>query len=337
MNALLHNIEVIKSKTKSRIYAVVKANAYGHGLAVTTFMQPYVDGFCVATPKEAQQLAELAIYKPILILGAFEKEFAFLPYENVIYTVESLSDVMAVAAHSNKLKFFIKVNTGMNRLGCNEQEFEKIMNYVRHNSLNCEGAYTHFRNADTDYESAAIQYTEFKRILSGYNLKYTHCCASSALYLKEQYHEDIARVGLSVYGYNPNLDGLTPVMKVCTPILQIRNVNKGDNIGYGSYKADKDCRIAVVRGGYGDGYRRKNIEKRRVSVNGKICEIAGQICMDMCMVDISDVNAKVGDDVYLLGEGISAYELAKNYSTIVYEVLTSFNDRVERVYVKDKE
>ena len=122
-------------------------------------------------------------------------------------------------------------------------------------------------------------------------------------------------------------------MSVYAPIVKIRNIRTGEYVGYGSYKTIKDIRMAVVQIGYGDGYRRINGNERFVSVNGKRCPILGQVCMDFCMVDISDVCADVGDEVCVLGEGVPATEIAKEYETIVYELLTSLSERAERIYV----
>ena len=115
--------------------------------------------------------------------------------------------------------------------------------------------------------------------------------------------------------------------------MKIRNVKKGEHIGYGSYKTDRDCRIAVVQIGYGDGYRRIIEGSRCVSVNGTRCAVVGQVCMDFCMADISNASAEVGDSVCVIGEEMPAVELAEEYGTIVYEVLTSLGERVERRYV----
>lgn len=328
----MYNVRLIKSHADAEIYAVVKANAYGHGMPIATYLQPYVDGFCVATSEEAKRLLELAIYKPILILGEVGDCNRILPYKNVVYTVGSMKEVKMF----KKLKgasFYIKLNTGMNRLGCDSIEMQKIINYVRHNSLDCKGIYTHFFQSDNK-DAVRLQYSEFESGISRIRdfVGARHCCASNVLDMEACYHNDIARVGLALYGYGSSDVGLRSAMSVCAPIVKIRNLKKGDYVSYGNYRVARDCRIAVLRIGYGDGYRRLGDKKRFVSINGKRCPLIGQVCMDMCMADISGISAKVGDFAYVLGKGITAEELAEEYGTIVYEVLTSFNDRVERVY-----
>lgn len=324
-------MRLIKSKTDAEVYAVVKANAYGHGTAVAAYLQPYVDGFCVATSDEAKELIGLAVYKPILVLGETDDK-RILPYDNIVYTIGSIKE--AKLFRGKKVGFYIKLNTGMNRLGCDASDFGKIMNYVRHNTLNCKGVYTHFFRAD-DKNMVERQYELFNRSVSECgDCGKLHCCASNALTLDNGFHCDIVRAGLALYGYGDCSLDLKPAMSVCAPIVKIRNLKRGEYVSYGDYQVTRDCRIAVIRIGYGDGYRRLKGRQRFVSVNGKRCPLVGQVCMDMCMVDISGVSAKVGDYAFVLGRGIAATELADEYGTIVYEVLTSFNQRAERVYVE---
>lgn len=331
LNAFVHNVNRIKNKTKAKIYAVVKANAYGHGISAASYLQHYVDGFCVATASEAKQLVHLSIYKPILILGALRADMLALPYENIIYSVGSLSDAKAIGENKGK-RFYVKLNTGMNRLGCDVAELREIMNYVRHNALKCEGIYTHFFLPE-DALSTNGQYRLLEEAISasGEFCECVHCRASGALCDETFYRSDIVRAGLALYGYGE--PELKPVMSVCAPVIKIHNLKEGENVGYGVNRVMSDCRIAVLRIGYGDGYRRIGRPGRCVSINGSRCPIVGQVCMDMCMADISKASVSVGDYAYVLGKGITAQELAKEYGTIVYEVLTSFNERVERVYV----
>ena len=333
LKTLYDNLQIIKSRTKAMIYAVVKANAYGHGMCVATFLQPYVDGFCVATFGEAEMLVGYAVYKPIIVLSEVSDGCQILPHENVVYSVGSESSAAIIRQVNPKAPFYIKVNSGMNRLGCDMEELPKIMNYVRHNNLNCLGASTHFFNSDSK-ECAEHQFKRFQTAIAEYKdlIPKTHCCASNALVLPENYHGDIIRVGLALYGYGSH-KSLLPVMSVYAPIVKIRNVKKGEHIGYGSYKTDRDCRIAVVQIGYGDGYRRIIEGSRCVSVNGTRCAVVGQVCMDFCMADISNASAEVGDSECVIGEEMPAVELAEEYGTIVYEVLTSLGERVERRYV----
>lgn len=333
LNILLKNLSVISSRTKAEIYAVVKANAYGHGMSVATFLQPYVSGFCVATSDEAIALERLAIYKTILIFA--ERAWLYLPadYENIVYTVGSLAEVKEIYRMRKNARFFVKINTGMNRLGCRPEELTEIMCYVRHNSLKCMGIYTHFFNSG-DLILTDLQYRTVKHSISSQTgLNCIHCCASNVLHLSPRYHCDIVRVGLSLYGYGDETNLLKPAMKVMAPIVKIHSLKKGDYVGYGENKVDRDCAIAVVRAGYGDGYRRINGRTRYVTIKGVRRPVVGQVCMDMFMVDLGDVNVKLGDEVCLLGEGVTAQELADEYGTSVYEILTSFNERAERVYV----
>lgn len=333
LKTLYDNLQVIKSKTKAKVYAVVKANAYGHGMSIAGFLQPYVDGFCVATHDEAETLVSNAVYKPIIVLCEVTDDFEILPYDNVVYSVGSEKAAAIIKRVNPGAPFYIKINSGMNRLGCEVEEMSKIASYVRHNNLNCLGASTHFFNSDSR-ECTEMQFKRFQTAISQYNdcLAQTHCCASNVLSLHESYHGDIIRAGLALYGYG-NDDRLSPAMSVYASIVKIRNVKKGEYIGYGSYKVENDCRVAVIQIGYGDGYRRITDGNRYVVIGGKRCALLGQVCMDFCMADISDVKAHIGDSACIMGENIPAEELATEYGTIVYEVLTSFGERVERLYV----
>ncbi len=333
LKTLYDNLQIIKSKTEAEIYAVVKANAYGHGTVMATFLQPYVDGFCVASFREAETLASYAIYKPIIVLGEVSDYSDILLRDNIVYSVGSLKAAEIINHVKPNAYFYIKINSGMNRLGCEPNEIRDIMNYVRHNKMNCLGASTHFFNSESE-QLTKNQFEKFNMVLREYRDSRfkIHCCASNALSLPKSYHCDIVRVGLALYGYGGE-KSLSPVMSVYAPIVKIRNIRKGEYVGYGSYKTIKDIRMAVVQIGYGDGYRRINGNERFVSVNGKRCPILGQVCMDFCMVDISDVCADVGDEVCVLGEGVPATEIAKEYETIVYELLTSLSERAERIYV----
>ena len=331
LKTLLENLQVILGTTRAEIYAVVKANAYGHGMSIASFLQPHVGGFCVATPKEALQLTQSAVYKPVIVFA--ERAWLFLPrdYENIIYTVGSLDELKEFSLTRKGAKFYIKLNTGMNRLGCDLSDISEIMSYVRHNALKCQGVYTHF------FDSGNITVVERQHnlltSLSARDLcdNALHCCASNVLNLTSKYHHDIARVGLSLYGYGSD-ERLKPVMSVKAPVIKLHSLKCGDYVGYGGFSVNRDCRIAVVRGGYGDGYRRLKDKTRYVSIDGIKRPLLGQVCMDMFTVDIGDMDVKIGDEVSLLGDGIGAEELADEYETSVYEVLTSFNERVERVY-----
>lgn len=329
------NLKTIRSRTSARIYAVVKANAYGHGIPTAVFMQPYVDGFCVATIKEAVDLIHIAVYKPILLMGSLGMQPLLPNYKNLIYTVSSLEETQRIRAIDPGIRFYLKINTGMNRYGCSVDELSEIVDFIRLNRLFCLGVYTHFYNAD-EYESVSKQYKVFKSAFAffGQNGVF-HCCAGNALSLPKEFHCDIVRVGLPIYGYAEKEVGLNAAMKVSAPIVQTRRLKKGECVGYGNFRLKKDCVSAVVRAGYGDGYRRVATKTRYVCVNGHKCPIIGQVCMDAFMADVSEANAKVGDEAYLLNEVVPISDLAEEYETIAYEVLTSFNDRVERIYEYD--
>ena len=154
--------------------------------------------------------------------------------------------------------------------------------------------------------------------------------ASNWLYANKKY--DFIRCGLNLYGYG--MAGLFPAMRVTAKIIRVAKVRKGENVGYGNYVLDRDAVIATVNTGYRDGFLRKRrcAEKRYVSINGVKCKVVGQICMDMFMVDVTNVRAKVGDEVCIVGKEMSGEEFSKQNSTVVYEVLTTFYHREDIIY-----
>lgn len=299
-------------------------------MSIAPFLQADVDGFCVATADEATELCRLAVYKPILIMGAIDYERSVVCNSNVIYTVCSEKDIEFLAKCDRRKQFYIKVNTGMNRLGCDPKKIPKILASAHRNGMSSLGVYTHFFCPE-DRTLSFEQYRLFDTARA-YAAGASHCCASNFTMMPQCRHGDVVRVGLSLYGYGLPRLNLKPAMSVCAPIVEIRFLLSGSYVGYGGQAITEPKRIAVLRAGYGDGYRRTAGKKRYVSVGGKRCPVIGNICMDMCMIDLSDAEAKIGDYAYLLGEGVSAEELAEEYGTVVHEVLTSFNDRVERIY-----
>jgi alanine racemase len=327
--AVRQNIGFIRNKVHTGFCAVVKADAYGHGIeGISAFIEDYVDCFAVATAEEALKLSAVGIRKDILILGC-ENEIRHCLPENVIPTLCSAPQAEEVKGKAVAVS--IAVNTGMNRLGCRPDETRSVFLAALNCGLNVRGIFTHFYN-ESDKTACADQFSEFLSCALPLreSVRYLHCCASNCLIMPEVYHLDMVRVGLAMYGYG--YEGVKPAMNIYTAVIQITSIKAGERIGYGDCAAKNDMRLATLRVGYGDGFRR--IDNAFVSINGKKCDIVGRICMDMCMADVTNVVCKVGDRAYILGNGIKMEDICKIHNTISHEVLTMINERAERIYVE---
>lgn len=318
------NIEFIKSVYKKSICAVVKADAYGHGMQrLAKAISDDVYAFAVATVDEALRLVAGGILKKIYVLGA-EIIDESLPY-NVIPTVCSRDGIERLNGKCRCVS--IKVNTGMNRLGCCPTEVKGLYDLAEANGLSVDGIYTHLYNA-IDSSAVAIQYDRFMSATQEISKPcIKHFAASSCIFLSDKYHFDMARIGLAMYGYGH--EKLVPAMKIKTNVVQITNVSCGEHIGYGDVIAQKSIKIATLRLGYGDGIRRTG--RLCFVINGKACYSIGNMCMDMCMVDATGVSCNVGDVAEL-----SIRELMAEYNIIEYEALTMLNSRAKRIYKNDK-
>lgn len=315
---MLENIAAIRRLTKTRFCAVVKADAYGHGIAVAKTFECAVDCFAVATVCEAEELYATGVKKDILLLGSeWTDDSRFIP------TV--IDYASAKRCVERRGRFSVKIDTGMNRLGLNESETKKVFDLFAQNNIMPYSCFSHYYNAP---QSCKEQFDTFQRVLSPYCGTYLrHIAATSAI--GHGNYLDMVRCGLGVYGYGA--DFLSPSLKLRAPIVSLHELKRGDNIGYG-YTAEHDCKAAVIGAGYADGMRHCN-HIRYVTVNGVRCKVLGQPCMDMTVIDISAVNnVATGDYAYIIDSKRDAERLAKAHGTIVYEVLTNVGKRAVRIY-----
>ena len=327
----------------TKVCAIVKANAYGHGIKnVVNSIKDLVDYFGVADFFEAQKVRNLSA-KPVLILApVMDEQMEWCIKNCVSLSVSSVEYLKKIEKTAKRLHLsalvHLAVNSGMNRLGFSKKEkFEKTVEYLQgSNHLTLQGVYTHFHNS-TDRVSTEIQYQKFCNIIACVKNKniIIHASASNACLLDKKYAFDMVRLGLLMYGYcEMPVKNLKPVMKITATILNIVPVKKGEYVGYGkNYMASQNMCVACVSIGYADGYLRANSNKSRVIVNNQYANIVGNICMDLFLIDVTNISAKVGDEVIVLGEAIgkkiTATEIAQNTNTLEYEILTNF--KVERM------
>ena len=359
LDNILHNVRVLRSRIPdgTKFLAVIKANAYGHGLVDTAlYLEDHVDYFGVAITEEGIRLREAGIRKPILILGAtlpdeFPSVVSYGLYPAVAQK-ESLSGLNEEAARQGKVcGFHFKIDTGMNRIGFIElKDFQDTLDLLPgYSSLQFAGMFTHFAVSEIpDPSFTERQCRRFELFIREARARgfdpVIHAANSGAIFYHPSVHYDMVRGGISIYGYSPRgsseiVGELSPALTWKTHVSFVKEIHPGDSVSYGrKYIADSVRRVATLPVGYGDGYKRCLSGKASVLINGKRAPLIGTICMDQMMCDITEVgDVSVGDEVVLLGRQengyISADELADLAGTISYEILLSINSRVPRVFL----
>ena len=320
-----HNIRKFRAATRNAFCAVVKADAYGHGVAVCKYIEPLVDCFMVATADEAVTLLALTD-KPVLVLGGDIAPFTRVYEPQIVPTVCDVQQLTAILGAGYK-RFSVAINTGMNRLGADEYRLNEIVAECKSRDIMPWSVYSHLYGG---ISSATLQASEFERLTVEPILrKNRHLYSSCALDLPGFDMFDMTRGGIAMYGYGK---GMEQVMKVRAKIVSVSRVSKGEHVGYGDYVLDRDTTVATVRCGYADGLRRCD-KQLYLKVRGIKCPVIGQPCMDLTMIDVTNTLCRVGEYAYLIADKDDAEYLAKCYGTIVYEVLTGFNGRNERFYI----
>ncbi|MGI6113437.1 MAG: alanine racemase [Mahellales bacterium] len=355
-----YNIKSIKEKVQSsRVIAVVKADAYGHGALEVSMalMDAGVDYLAVATVEEGEELRQGGITCPILILGAIEPAQAARVISNnleaTVFDQRVAKALNEAAGEGSRVDIHIKVDTGMGRLGVRPGwELDRLLTGLSGlKNLNIKGIYTHFATsdeADKSYTSMQISYLgRCLDSLRAFNIDrpLVHAANSGAILDMPDTYYDAVRPGIILYGYYPSQEvkrsiDLKPAMEWKTRIVHLKDVEIGCCLSYGrTYTTTKMSRIATLPVGYADGYKRVFGNRAQVLVRGKRAPVVGRVCMDQCMVDVTDIEGiKLGDEVVLMGsqggEAIWADELAMWDDTISYEILTNITKRVPRLYKK---
>jgi len=338
--ALQNNLAVAKRRApNSRIMAVIKANGYGHGLLRAARGLSGADGFAVIDLHDAVDLRSSGFKQSILLLNGFYGPeelpvFAQHLLTPVIHQQEQL-DWLRAAEAPFKLEVFLKLNTGMNRLGFKPRMFSAAVNALKQ-SRHVSGItlMTHFACAD-DEQGIAWQLAEFKKITAGELLPRSLANTAALLRFPET-RSDWERPGIMLYGSSPVAEtsakqlGLQPVMTLESRIIAIQDLKPGDKVGYNSlYTAERAMRAGIVACGYADGYPRRAGTGTPVCVDGRITRTLGRVSMDTLCVDLSGIqNAGVGTPVVLWGEGLAVEEVAKAAGTVSYELFTKLNSRV---------
>ncbi|NWF90371.1 MAG: alanine racemase [Ignavibacteriaceae bacterium] len=361
LSNLKRNFLNIKKKVKnSKIMAVVKADAYGHGVKEIVFtlnslesLKP--DYYAVAFIDEAIELRSLGISEPILIFEPIFEEDAESIYRfNLIPTVFSQKHIEILeqnrpAYFIEKLKLHVKVDTGMNRLGIpfsEAVEFTRSLSKLK--NFEIDGIYTHLATSDERNKVfAKLQLKRFNDVLNKLksekiNYGLSHAANSGAILDLPEAYYDMVRPGVSLYGNYPSLETsesikLYPVMSIISHIASVKQIKKGESVSYGrKFIANKTCKIAAVPIGYADGFSRSFTNRFKVLINGKYYNQVGTVTMDRIMINVELDNVKIGDEVILLGEKrkqkISAWDWSKKLGTIPYEITCGISKRVRRIY-----
>lgn len=341
-NLYQNYLNVVIETNGKKVIPVVKANAYGHGAieVVDYLVERGVNYFAVSLVEEAVELREKHKDIDILIMGFTHKEdFCFCASNNFTVTISNMDQIDGLMQLDSMLKVHIKIDSGMNRLGFkDDQDIKDVISFMKnHHYIDLLGIYTHFATSDCDVEYYQKQKRRFEEVLEyvDYKFEMIHCgnSSSSIKYEKDIPYTTHTRLGISLYGLtlDKDMDFLKNTYKLCTYISEIKELKKGEKLGYGiTYEAKDTEIIGIMPIGYADGFIRMN-QGGDVEIKGKRYKIVGRICMDQMFVLIDDSISKE-DKVTLFGGMVSIDEVAKRNKTINYEVICQITYRVPKIY-----
>ena len=355
LDAVVHNFNFYKSKLQHgvKLVCMVKANGYGAGAVeiAKTLQYHRCDYLAVAVAEEGMMLRKEGITLPVIVLNpevnGFE-ELLTCDLEPEVYSFRILEAFIREAERRGFTDYpiHLKIDSGMHRLGFLPDEIPQLVQMLKaQKGLKVRSLFSHLSASESwTFDDFTHQQMEtFKQVAdaieSALHYKvYKHILNSAGIERFADSHWDMARLGIGLYGISAS--GLTGLRNVCTlktTILQIKEIASNETIGYGrKERLDRDARIATIRFGYADGLDRQFGNRRgKVLINGQYAPIVGNVCMDLCMVDVTDISAKEGDTVILFGEDLPVVALADSIGTIPYEILTSISPRVKRIYIKE--
>lgn len=365
--AILNNLALFKKvvSPKTKLMAVVKSNAYGHGmLGIAKIVNDFgVDYLGVVNLEEALILRNNHILTPILVLSYFEpsgiKEAIKNDIELAVYDKEMVTLISETARNLKKsARIHLKIDTGTSRLGILVKEAENFINEIQGiRGIELIGIFTHFADSENnDWTFTNQQILEFKNLLfnlqkQNIKIPLTHAASSAATLISADTHFDLVRIGISLYGLWASPENkkmtqkrfpwlaLTPALSWKTKIIQIKELEKGTSVGYGcTYQTKRKTTLAILPVGYNEGLDRLLSNQGEVLVKGKKVPVLGRVCMNLTMIDITNLPAVgVGEEVVLIGkqgkQEITAEEIAKKTGTINYEVVTRINPLIPRIYL----
>jgi alanine racemase len=356
LKALKHNFEYLKSRINqdTKILGVVKAFAYGNNAnEIASYLQNLnIDYFAVAYVHEGIHLRTFGITKPILVLHPQAVNFNLLLkhcLEPSIYNVKILSEFIKITEEENQSNYpiHIKFNTGLNRLGFNESDIDNLMSKLKQtSSIKVSSIFSHLAASEdlNEKDFTLKQIQSFKNITENIipKLGYKptlHLCNTSGILNYPEAHFDMVRTGIGLYGFgNSEKENkhFKPIGTLKTIISQIHIIEKGNSVGYNrAFKSDKQIKTATLPIGHADGIGRQyGNGKGFVNINGQKAPIIGNVCMDMIMINVTNIDCKEGDEVIIFDHKHTAEQLAETATTISYELITGISQRVKRIYLK---
>ncbi|MDM1275071.1 alanine racemase [Acinetobacter indicus] len=342
--ALQYNLNRVRQLAPTaKIVSMVKANAYGHGVKDCLAALQDSDAFGVACLQEALEIRELGFQQPItLIEGVFTKdEMPIVIERNIEIVVHQPEQVAWLIAHkdayiSKNLKVWVKLNSGMNRLGFKLEVIKEVIQQLKSAGFTCVLA-MHFANADADHPLNDEQIRQFLKVKNDCAPILASCCNSAAIYKYPELHFDFVRPGIMLYGATPFADrdiyalDLKPVMTFSAEIIALNEIQAGEQVGYGStFTADKAMQLAIVSIGYGDGYPRAFFAQNFVAIKGQKAAVVGRVAMDMIAIDVTGLDVQLGTEVELWGKQRLVDDVAAANGTIGYELLCRLTQRPDR-------
>jgi alanine racemase len=343
LGAVRHNVRELQARLPAgcKLMAVVKADGYGHGArpVARAALDAGAWGLAVSTPEEVLELRDLCEQERLLVLGGLAPsrcaEAAATGCAVMCYSKEMVEVLEAAVRPGHRLAVHLKLDTGMGRLGCTPEDAPALAYRIARSSrLRLAGTMTHFASSETDPEFTCHQFERFVEALDGFSVDpgIRHASNSAAVLRHPEMALDAVRPGLALYGFVG--DGLRPALALRALVTRVQDVMPGQSIGYGrTWAAERPARIATVAIGYEDGVMRSRSNRGEVAIRGRRVPLIGRVSMDAITLDVSELpDTEPGEVVTLIGDGITADEVAGWSGTISHEVLTSLGNRVARTY-----
>ena len=348
LDNFLHNVKNIQKYVGNKtLIPVIKANAYGTHINDRLDMINKFDIVSVARVSEAIHLREIGFKKEILILNQpYVTEIDDIIKNDIIVGLSNYEFLCELSKRKEKVKIHLEIETGMNRTGVKLSELEIFIDKIKKSkNIILEGIYTHLSSADFDHNYTMKQLGTFKEAVEEIkdnfdSIKYIHSSASNGLLNYDDGVSNAVRPGIILYGFESykgvnEIINIKPVCTLKTRIVFIKDIDKKESVGYSrAFKSRKQMRIATIPIGYADGFRRSFAKKGYVIVNGKKAKVLGTICMDSTMIDVSNIDAKINNEVYIWdNKNKSLDDVANVCKTINYEIMSAVSDRVKRVFI----
>ncbi|MDA2969531.1 MAG: alanine racemase [Actinomycetota bacterium] len=346
---LIHNLDLIQKNINKQLCLVVKASAYGHGInwAVKNAIKKNISWFAVASINEAIEVRSISDEVNILLLSEPSESEISKVYElGIDLTVYNSDFIKNLIKSGHNFNVHLKVDTGMHRIGCEPEKFYEIYNLIINSNLKLRGICTHFPTADVDSEFTFSAVEKFRKLLEKINISdlLIHVDNSASSFYNFDNIFNLSRIGIAAYGVSisaqkTNLK-LLPTMEIKTRISNIQMRSIGESVSYGhALILERDSVIATAPIGYADGYPWNSFPDGKVIISNKFCKLIGRVTMDQILIDVTDVEAKINDEVVILGKSqnneisIDVKDIADWNKTIPWEILTNMSKRLERVEI----